>query len=115
MSRRCWTCSAGERPHSVIVYERRSGGPIYVRVWDPTRAGGRGGWIRRSLGHKDRERARVYALGQAAKLRQGTAEVVARRASLAQLFAAYHAHRTPESRGVNERPMLVALNSGLEF
>ncbi len=99
MSRRCWTCSAGERPHSVIVYERRSGGPIYVRVWDSTRAGGRGGWIRRSLGHKDRERARVYALGQAAKLRQGTAEVVARRASLAQLFAAYHAHRTPRKSG----------------
>lgn len=91
-----WEHSVGERPHTVTVYERRPGGNLYVRMWDPTARGGRGNWIRRSLKHKDREKAKSYAHKQHAKLREGEAEIRSGRLTLARLFTLYEKHRTPQ-------------------
>jgi integrase len=52
----------------------------------------------KSLGHRDRERAKDYALDQAAKLRKGLAEVQDDRLTLAKLFASYAAHVTPSKK-----------------
>ena len=87
--------TAGERPYQVTVYERLAGGPISVRIWDPTLRGGKGQMVRRSLKHKDREKARKYAGDQASKLVKGQAEIGAGRVTLADVFAAYGQHRTP--------------------
>lgn len=90
-----WSHSVGERPYKVTVYERRPGGNLYVRVWDPSARGGEGNWIRRSLKHDDRERAKDYAAEQHAKLRKGEAEIQAGGGTLARLFTLYEKHRTP--------------------
>jgi len=91
-----WSHSVGERPHTVTVYERTEGGNLYVRVWDPNARGGKGTWVRRSLGHRDRERAKDYAAEQYAKLRKGEDDVRAGRIKLARLFTLYAKHRTPK-------------------
>ena len=69
-----WSFSAGSRPHTVTVFERTAGGPLWVRVWDPTLQGGKGGRRRLSLKHRNRERAKSYAFAQAALLREGEDE-----------------------------------------
>ena len=92
--RKAWRFSAGTRPHTFTVYERNAGGPLYARCWDPSMNGGRGGKRRVSLGHRDRQRAKAYALEQAAKLAQGHDDLSAGRITLSQLFAAYLRHRT---------------------
>ncbi len=92
---RCWTYAAGEKGHTVTVYEREPGGLLYARALDPSLQDGRGGYRRVSLGHRDRERAKTYALDQAAKLREGRADVTAGANTLARLFALYLAKRTP--------------------
>lgn len=90
-----WSYRVGERGASVTVYERVPGGPLYARAYDPSLRGRRGGYRRVSLGHRDRDRAITYAHEQAAKLRQGLADVQAGRITLARLFTRYQQHRTP--------------------
>lgn len=77
MSGKKWSYSAGSKPYTIVVYEREPGGTLYIRAWDPTKSRGNrpGGWIRKSLGHRDREVATAYALEQAGKLRKGDAEL----------------------------------------
>ena len=89
-----WSYTAGERPYQVTVYERVAGGPISVRIWDPTLRGGKGQMVRRSLKHNDREKAREYAGDQASKLVKGQAEIGAGRVTLTDIFAAYGQYRT---------------------
>ncbi len=91
--RKRWSYSAGERPHTVVVEEREAGGTLRVRAWDATRRGGKGGWVRRSLGHRDREAAKTYALEQATKLSKGDADLRQGKVTLAQVFALYKRHR----------------------
>jgi len=50
-SRRCWSKSVGERGHRVRLYEARFGGPIMRSVFV------NGKEVRRSLGHRDKEKA----------------------------------------------------------
>src|SRR3989475_12111943 len=92
---KCWRHTEGEKGVTVTVYERRPGGLLYARACDHARAGGRGGYVRRSLKHRDQDRAKTYALDQAAKLRQGHSELAEGKTTLARLFALYQAHRTP--------------------
>jgi integrase len=91
---KCWSFSAGEKGSTVTVYERRPRGPLYARAFDSTLSGANGGYRRLSLGHRDRELAKTYALEQAAKLRDGRAEVTAGKVKLARLVAEYLTHRT---------------------
>jgi integrase len=92
---KCWSHAEGEKGETVTVYERRPGGLLYARVFDPARAGGKGGYVRRSLKHRDQERAKTYALDQAAKLRQGRNELAEAKITLARLLTLYETHRTP--------------------
>ncbi len=107
--RKLWKYSAGEKGHTVTVYQRQLGGPIYARAYDPSLAAGQGGYKRISLGHRDKERAESYALAQAAKLREGAAEINAGRITLGRLLAQYRTHRTPRKtigeQGEDDRRM----------
>jgi len=93
---RRWRFATGERGSTVTVYERSPGGLLYARAHDQSLAEGQGGYRRLSLGHRDRERAKTYALEQAAKLRKGRAELLEGKATLAQVFARYLTYRTPK-------------------
>ncbi len=95
-----WTYTAGAKGHTVTVYERVAGGPLQARCFDAALRGGRGGYRRIALGHRDREKAKGYAHDQAAKLLEGRVEIV--EGTLARLFAAYRTHRTPR-KGVEEQ------------
>jgi len=92
---KCWSFAAGEKGTTVTVYERLAGGLLYARALDPTLAGGKGGYRRLSLGHRDKERAKTYALEQAAKLRQGRNELAEGKVTLARVLALYLSYRTP--------------------
>src|SRR4051812_27930544 len=91
-----WSHAEGEKGWTVTVYERAPGGPLYARAFDPSLQSGRGGYRRRSLGHRDQDKAKVYALDQAAKLRAGLAEISEGRVTLAHVFAVYRSQQTPK-------------------
>jgi len=94
--RKRWSYIAGTKGATITVFEREPGGMLYARAWDPTMRGGRGGYRRITLKHQDREAAKDFALEQAKKLREGLADLTAGRASLARVFGAYLAHRSPK-------------------
>jgi hypothetical protein len=96
--RKKWSHSAGDRPYTITVYERTPGGVLYARVWDPAGRSGEGGWIRKSLKHRDRDRAKKYALDEAVKLRDGVADLARGKVSLAQVFALYKQYRSPRKK-----------------
>lgn len=93
--RKRWSYVAGERPHSVTVYEREPGGVLYAAAWDPSLKGGRGAQRRISLKHRDKERAKAYAHEQTAKLKEGSEDVALGRVKLSRVFATYMRERTP--------------------
>jgi integrase len=90
-----WKHSAGERPNTVTVFEREAGGPIYARIWDGKARGGKGSLVRLSLGHRDKARAKRYAIEEAAKLQKGQGDITTQRVTLTQIFAAYLQQRSP--------------------
>lgn len=64
--------SVGAYGHTVTVFERALGGPLYLMWWDPSRQhpsrGERGGHATRSLRHNDRDRALEQAREQSAAM-----------------------------------------------
>lgn len=101
-----WKYSVGDRPHTVTVYERRRGGNLYVRVWDPT-LGKEGAYRKRSLKYPARQadgdldpeavkRAKAYAAKQQSKLVEGEAAIRTGKLTVRRLFALYEKHRTPQ-------------------
>ena len=96
---RLWSYAVGERGRTVTVYERTPGGVLYVRAFDPI-------WkkyVRRSLGHRNRARAKWYVFDQAAKLHEGDAQLLAGRVTLARVLAEYETYRTPKKQGARGR------------
>lgn len=103
MARKKWKYAAGEKGSTVTVYERERDGPLYARALDPSLRSGKGGYRRISLGYRDKERAKTYALEQAAKLHNGRSDITAGRITVAALFSLYRTHRTPrKSHGVQK-------------
>ena len=96
MGRKGWSYTAGRHGHKVRVYERTNG-MIYVSVWE----GGRE--VRRSLGHKDRERAKDYADDLATELRKGETATVADEPTVKRIFSLYLEHRTPDKSEYSRR------------
>jgi hypothetical protein len=107
--KRLWSYAEGRYGTRVTVFERTPGGPIYGRVYDPSLRGGRGGYQRISLKHRDRDRAEAWAAEQHAKLKAGLDAIGAGRTTLARLFALYRTHRTPRKtsgeQGEDDRRM----------
>ena len=66
-----WKYSVGSRPNTVTVYERPGRSSIYIRVWDPEKQDGKGGYNKDPLGHTDREKAKAEAAEKHAKLVKG--------------------------------------------
>ena len=95
MSSKKWKYAVGEKGGTVTVYEREPGGLLYARAFQPSLRSGKGGYKRVSLKHRDKERAKAYALEQAAKLRQGRDDLTLGKITLATLFSLYRTHRTP--------------------
>lgn len=101
----CWSYTVGERPHTVIVYERTPDGVLWARCWDASVNGGR---RRVSLGHRDKVRAKAWARGQAVKLEHGE-DGVPRKVTVAQVLKAYVSYlekkpkRTAETRAADRR------------
>jgi len=94
-----WRFSAGCRPYTVTAYEREPGGVLYARCRDPSL---RSGKRVVSLGHCDRDRARRYAVEQAAALQCGADEITASRTRLDKVVALYLRHRTPRKSGTGQ-------------
>src|SRR5687768_6133019 len=95
VNRKCWRFSVGGRGDRVIVYEREPGGLLYAKTYDRSLRRGLGGMRRQSLGHRDREEAKVYAKRQYCELVRGMSNLLAGRVTLGRLLAQYLANRTP--------------------
>lgn len=67
--RKRWSWSNGRRPNTVRVFEDRPDGPLYIGYYDPELGGTR----KRSLKHRDRERAKNEAEELYDKLKNGDA------------------------------------------
>jgi hypothetical protein len=94
--KRCWSFAAGAKGATVTVFERVPGSVLYGRAWDVSMCNGRGGYRRISLKHRDREAAKTYALEQAAKLRDGLADLMGAKSTVAMVLSAYLSHRSPQ-------------------
>jgi hypothetical protein len=99
----CWSYSAGTRPNTVTVYEREAGGMLYARAWDATARNGAGNWRRESLKHRNKQRAKRYAIDEAAKLQKGEAALTHHKVTIAQVFASYQQHRTPRKSATEQQ------------
>jgi len=87
-----WSYRAGDWGHqSVTVFEREPGGVLYVRT-----KGKNGRYAPLSLRHRDKERAKAYALEQAARLAQGVEDIRLGKLTLARLFTLYTTHQVPQ-------------------
>ena len=86
-----WTFSCGDYGLRITVYERHPASNLYIRI--PTSQG----YLRRSLGHRDRKRARARALEVAAKLALGVEAIEGGRARVRDVFAAYERYRHPNA------------------
>ncbi len=98
-----WSYKAGRRGCGVTAWERHGvGGIVYIKTW--SEPGAR--YIKRSLGFRLRDEqgslipervaeAEAHAMGQSAKLRQGTEALRQGQVTLGQVFRAYLEHRTP--------------------
>lgn len=64
---RCWRKVLGERGFSVVLFERSPGGQLYWEVW----VGGRRIRTKKSLKHRDKERAEVYGYRLLVRLKSG--------------------------------------------
>ena len=93
--RKRWSYSAGEKPFVVTVEERVPGGVLRARAWDPTKRGGLGNWVRKSLRHRDRGAATTYAKQQHLKLKEGDAALLEGAVTLGQVIDLYLLHRSP--------------------
>ncbi len=67
------------------VFERRPGGNLYVRWWDPTKKTK----VKRALGHRDRHKAVAYAKELAAAMLSGIARTAPTTLTLRELFTSY--------------------------
>ena len=94
-----WSWSSGERPYTVTVEERTPGGIIYGRVWNPRKKN----WVRRSLKHRDRKRAKAWALDQAAKLARGDEAIRAGKVTLGDVLASYAKYRSPRKSSGSQK------------
>lgn len=103
MARTRWRHSVGSRPNKVTVYERTPGGPLYIQIWNPALRDGQGDWIRRSLRHRDRTRAKAFAAEQYAKLVKGTSDLESGRITLGRILSLYLTHRTPRKTNREQR------------
>ena len=84
-----WTFSCGDYGLRITVYERHPASNLYIRI--PTSQG----YLRRSLGHRDRKRARARALEVAAKLAVGVEAIAGGRVRVRDVFAAYERYKRP--------------------
>lgn len=91
MCDKAWSYTAGEYGATVRVYERGKGGVIYAATSD-----GDGGEIRRSLGHRDKEKAKSWAEREAANLREGLSTLRGPIPTAAKVLTLYLRERTPD-------------------
>lgn len=100
-----WTYGIGSRPHTVTVEERpdRRDGPFQIRVWDTALRNGKGNWRTRSLGHRDKERAKTEAAQVHAALVKGTDSIRSDSVTLGRVLDLYKRHRTPKKSATEQK------------
>jgi integrase len=109
MTAKTWSYSAGIRGATVRVYEREPGGFVWIAAYDPTLRGGRGGYRRRSLGHRDRDLATKEARRVAVALEQG--KTATHDPSIGFVLGLYRYHVVPHHKSGTRRWLVPALEA----
>ncbi|MFQ5903310.1 MAG: hypothetical protein ACE5JO_06435, partial [Candidatus Binatia bacterium] len=102
-SKKCWRTSLGERGLRVYLFERVPGGPLYREVY----VGGQRVAAKKSLGHRDRERAEADGYMLLAKLKAREDALRGSKLTLSTLFDIYivapaHRGKKPRTRREDE-------------
>ena len=92
-------CREGQRGYAVTIKRDRNSGILYGWAWSADKKAHR----LVSLRHRDVERARVWALEEAARLRNGRSDVLAGRVSVGRLLSLYLQHKSPQKRSETTR------------
>ena len=90
-----WSHTIGDRGNTVTIFERKKGGTLYVKAWNPAARDGLGGMTWKSLGHRDKSKAKAYAKKLSAALQEGEELALGGRVTVAQLFGQYEQYVTP--------------------
>ncbi len=93
----CWRVSLGERGCRVVLFERKPGGVLYREVW----VGGKRVAAKKSLDHRDRERAKADAYKLLAMLKAHEDALSGGRLTLRTLFDNYE--ESPSFEGKKPR------------
>jgi hypothetical protein len=96
-----WSHSEGARRWKVRVYERTPGGPLYISAGDPLLEGGKGGYRRESLGHRDKRLAMKEARRVSAALEQGQGAHGS--PTLGYLIDLYNYHELPAKKSATAK------------
>ena len=102
-----WSWSAGEWGSRVRVSERTRGGVIQIAAWDPTTNGGKGGYRRESLGHRNRAEARREARRVAAALESDQSTPA--NPSIGYVFSLYRRDHIPHVSKDSQKWLAAAL------
>jgi integrase len=94
-----WSVRVGARGYSVIVYERTSGGPLWLRWWVPASSSEKGAWHYRALQHADRIAAETTAREIAGQLLASTVAAASGKATVSEVFATYDRDRAKFAKG----------------
>lgn len=97
--RKLWSFRIGARGNTVVAYERKVGGTLWLRWWVPSTPTARGHFVYRALNHADQAAAEESARAIAAQLVRSVINEHLGRASLAEVFAAYRADVTDHTKG----------------
>lgn len=100
--RKPWTESVGGYGHRVIVFERRVGGPLYLRWWDDTVAPA-GNWRWKGLQHTDRQRALAQARELSGQVLAATSGMHRGVLTVGALFTRYEQERSSHKKGDQPR------------
>jgi len=97
--KKLWSIRVGARGNSVVAYERKLGGTLWLRWWASPTPTAAGHFVYRSLRHTDRDAAEESARAIAAALMQSVVNDALGRASIAEIFAAYRADVADHTKG----------------
>ena len=101
--RKCWSLRVGAPGNYVTVFERRPGGGLSVRWWQPSGSNDAGRWCYRALGYSDRSAGEQTAKTIAAQLLSSTLATARGTATLADVVAVYEHDVANHAKGAGPR------------
>lgn len=97
--KKLWSLTVGGYGYSVRIYERRPGGALYLRFWDPLIKG----WVKESQEHTDREVAEKDARELSGTLLAAGTAAAQGKLTVSALLNRYERERSRHKKGIQPK------------